>query len=137
MEILYCEENGNASKHFIKKFTAFTNQRYRMWLCVYVEGVFLTLPSCSFVGFPLITKKGKNCKRKLCCTPIQDKFCISISNLLQSSDIAQNAHRGIPMSEFLVKSLINKNCHSSRTSNDIDNKLRAVTKFGKKNMTTS
>ena len=40
VEIPYCEENGNASKHFIKKFEAFTNQRYRVaikWIARKVE----------------------------------------------------------------------------------------------------
>ena len=32
---------------------------------------------------------------------------------------------------FLVKSLINKNCHNSRTSNNIDMKLGPVTKIDK------
>ena len=30
VEIPYCEENENASKHFIKKFKTFTNPRYRI-----------------------------------------------------------------------------------------------------------
>ena len=30
VEIPYCEENENASKHFIKKFDTFTNHRYRI-----------------------------------------------------------------------------------------------------------
>ena len=30
VEIPYCEEHENASKHFIKKFEVFTNQRYRI-----------------------------------------------------------------------------------------------------------
>ena len=29
-KILYCEEKKNASKHFIKKFVAYTNHRYRI-----------------------------------------------------------------------------------------------------------
>ena len=40
------------------------------------------------------------------------------------------------ISEFLLKSLINKNCHNSRTSNDIDMKLGPVTKLDRKNMGT-
>ena len=38
---------------------------------------------------------------------------------------------------FLVKSLINKNCHNSRTSNDADMKLGPLTKIDKKNTVTS
>ena len=34
---------------------------------------------------------------------------------------------------FLVKSLINKNCHNARTSNDIDIKLGPLTKLENKN----
>ena len=30
VEILYCEENESGFKHFIKKFEAFTNYRYRI-----------------------------------------------------------------------------------------------------------
>ena len=43
VEIPYCEENENASKHFIKKFEAFTNQRYRIaikWITRNVKSLF-------------------------------------------------------------------------------------------------
>ena len=43
VEIPYCEENENASKHFIKKFEAFTNQRYRIaikWITRKVKSLF-------------------------------------------------------------------------------------------------
>ena len=38
---------------------------------------------------------------------------------------------------FLAKSLINKNCHNSRTGNDTDMKLASETKLDKRNTTTS
>ena len=43
VEITYCEENENASKHFIKKFEAFTNQCYRIeikWITRKVKPLF-------------------------------------------------------------------------------------------------
>ena len=43
VEIPYCKENENASKHFIKKFEAFTNQRYRIaikWITRNVKSLF-------------------------------------------------------------------------------------------------
>ena len=42
-----------------------------------------------------------------------------------------------PISEFLVKSLIHKNCHNFRPRNDIDMKLDPVTKFDKRKTATS
>ena len=41
------------------------------------------------------------------------------------------------VSEFLVKSFINKHCHNSGTGNNIDIKFRLVTKLDKKNVMTS
>ena len=41
------------------------------------------------------------------------------------------------ISEFLVKSLINKNCHNSRPKNHINMKLGPVTQLDKGNTTTS
>ena len=43
----------------------------------------------------------------------------------------------IPISRFLVQSLIKENCHNFRTSDDIDMKLGPVTKLDKGNKTTS
>ena len=40
VEIPYCKENGNASKYFIKKFKAFTNQCYRIaieWITIKIK----------------------------------------------------------------------------------------------------
>ena len=57
-------------------------------------------------------------------------------NLPQSPDIGQNSDGGI--SDFLVsgQSFIKLNCHNSRTSNNVDMKLRPVTTIDKKNETT-
>ena len=44
--------------------------------------------------------------------------------------------RVFPLSGFLVKSLIDKIRHNSRTSNDIDMKLGPLTKLDKRNTTT-
>ena len=52
-------------------------------------------------------------------------------------DTDQNSDRVFSISGFLVKSLINKNCPNSKTSNNIDMKLGPVTKLGEKNTTTS
>ena len=41
------------------------------------------------------------------------------------------------ISGFLVKSLVNKSCHNSGTSRDIDMKLEPVTKLDKRNRSTS
>ena len=43
------------------------------------------------------------------------------------------------MSNYRIsgQSLIKENCHNSRTSDDIDEKLRPVTKLDKRNKTTS
>ena len=41
-----------------------------------------------------------------------------------------------PIFLFLVKSIINKNCYNSRTSNDIDVKPGPVTTLDKRNMAT-
>ena len=43
VEIPYCEENENASKHFITKFEAFTNQHYKIaikWITKKVKLLF-------------------------------------------------------------------------------------------------
>ena len=61
----------------------------------------------------------------------------NLVNSPQSSDIGQNLDRVFPVSGLLVKSLINKNYHNSRTSNDADMKLEPVTKLDKRNKTTS
>ena len=52
-------------------------------------------------------------------------------------DTDQNSDRVFSISGFLVKSLTNKNCPNSKTSNNIDMKLGPVTKLGEKNTTTS
>ena len=55
-----------------------------------------------------------------------------------SLQILNKTQAGVfPISGFLFKSLINKNCHSSRTSDDIDMKLGPVTKLDKRNTTKS
>ena len=60
-----------------------------------------------------------------------------IPNLPQSPDIVQNSDRGISNFGISGQSLINKNCHNSRTSNHIDMKLGPLTKLNKRNTTTS
>ena len=49
----------------------------------------------------------------------------------------KNQNVPFPILGFLVKSLINKYCHDSRTSNVIDMKLRPVTKLDKRTTTKS
>ena len=60
-----------------------------------------------------------------------------IPNLPQSPDIVQNSDGGISNFGISGQSLINKNCHNSRTSNHIDIKLGPVAKLNKRNKTTS
>ena len=65
---------------------------------------------------------------------IRAKF--GIPNVPHSPDIRQNSDGGI--SNYLVfrQSLIKVNCNISRTSDDIDMKLGAVTKLDNRNKTT-
>ena len=62
---------------------------------------------------------------------IQAKSCIPSS--FQPPDIGKNLGGVFLFSEFLVKFLINKNCHNSTTSNYIDMKVRPLTKYDKRN----
>ena len=61
----------------------------------------------------------------------------SIPNSLQSPDIGQNSDVGISDFRISDQSLIKENYHNSRTSDDTDMKLGAVTKIDKRNKTTS
>ena len=58
-----------------------------------------------------------------------------IPNLPHSSDIGQSSDGGISNFRMSGQSLINENCHNSRTSHDIDMKLGPVTKLNKRNVT--
>ena len=60
-----------------------------------------------------------------------------VPNLAQSPDIRQNSDEGIYNFRISGQSLIKVNCYNSRTSDDIDIKLGPVTKFDKRNKTTS
>ena len=60
-----------------------------------------------------------------------------IHNLPQSSDIGQTSDRGISDFRISAQSLMKENCHSSRTSDEIDMKLGKATKLDKRNKTTS
>ena len=53
-----------------------------------------------------------------------------------SPDIELNSDDGIFNFQISGQYLIKKNCHNSRTSNDIDMELRPVTKLDKTNTTT-
>ena len=66
---------------------------------------------------------------------MRETFCTFI--LPQSPDIGKNSDGDI--SDFWIsgKSLIKENYHNSRASDDIDIKLRPVTKLAKRNKTTS
>ena len=48
----------------------------------------------------------------------------------------KNSDKGIPISEFLVKFFLNKNCQNSRASNDVDMKLGPVNKLNKRKTAT-
>ena len=60
-----------------------------------------------------------------------------IHNLSQSTGIWQNSDGGISDFRISGQSLIKENCYNSRTSDDIDMRLRSVTKLDKRNKTTS
>ena len=60
-----------------------------------------------------------------------------IRNLRQSPDIGQNLNGSISDFRISGQSLIKENCHNSRTSDDIDMKLRPITKIDKRNKATS
>ena len=60
----------------------------------------------------------------------------AILNFPQSSDIGKNSDRDIFNFWISGQSFINKNCHNSRTSHDIDMKFRPVTKLDKRNKAT-
>ena len=55
----------------------------------------------------------------------------------QSPDIELNSDEGIYDIGISGQSLINRNCHNFRTSDDIDMKPGAVTKVNKRNKTKS
>ena len=55
----------------------------------------------------------------------------------QSPDIGKNSDQGISDFRISGQSLIKINCHISRTSDDIDMKLRQVTKLNTRNKATS
>ena len=58
---------------------------------------------------------------------------LGIPNSSKSPDIRQNSDEGISDFQISGQSLIKRNCHNSRTSDDIDMKLGPVTKTSKKN----
>ena len=66
---------------------------------------------------------------------IHAKF--GIPSLSQSPDIGNNSDVGISNFRILGQIIYNRNCHSSRTSNDIDMKLGPITKLGTTNITIS
>ena len=59
-----------------------------------------------------------------------------IPNLHQCPDFGKRADGDISDAWISDQSLINENCHNSRTSHDIDMKLEPVTKLNNTNTTT-
>ena len=55
----------------------------------------------------------------------------------QSPDIGQNSDSGISYFGISGQSFIKENCHNSRGGNDIDKKLRPVSKLNKRNKAMS
>lgn len=55
----------------------------------------------------------------------------------RKTNMGQNSDRGISNFQISDKSLINKNCHNLRTSNNIGIKLGSVTELDKENKTAS
>ena len=66
---------------------------------------------------------------------IHAKF--DIPNSLHSPDIGQSSGCGIFEFQISGQSLTKENCHNSRASDDIDMKLRSVTKLDKRNKPAS
>ena len=62
------------------------------------------------------------------------KFSILYSH--QSPDLEKNSDGGISDVRISGQSLIKRNCHNSWISDDVDMKLRQVTKLDKRNETT-
>ena len=58
-------------------------------------------------------------------------------NLLLSPEFGQKSDGGISDFPISDQSFINKNCHKSRISHDIDIKFGVVTKLDKRNTSTS
>ena len=58
-------------------------------------------------------------------------------NLPQSPDIGENLDRGISNSRISGQFLMKENCYNSRISDEIDMKLRPVTKLDKRTTATS
>ena len=59
-----------------------------------------------------------------------------IPKLPQSPDIGQNSDMGISNIWISGQPILNRNCRNSRTSNDIQMKLKPVTKLDKRNTAT-
>ena len=66
---------------------------------------------------------------------IHPKF--GILHFPQSLDIAKHFDGGFSNFRISIESLIKRNCHNSRTSDDIDMKLGSVTKLDKRKETKS
>ena len=64
------------------------------------------------------------------------KLKFGIPNSPQSTDIGRNVDEGIPDFRISGQSLINENCHNSRTSLNTDMKPGPVTKFDKTKLTS-
>ena len=58
-------------------------------------------------------------------------------NTFRKTNMGQNSDRGISNFQISDKSLINKNCHNLRTSNNIGIKLGSLTELDKENKTAS
>ena len=91
------------------------------------------------VGFPLITQKWWQKSVTLVFCSIQEHFIrdihakFGIPNSLQSHSFRRGYFRFPDSGQSLIKG----NCHNSRTSDDIDMKLRPVTNPQKRNKITS
>ena len=66
---------------------------------------------------------------------IHSKF--GIHNSSQSPAIGKNSDKSISNFRISGQSLIKENCHNSRTSDNVEMKLRPVTKLDRRNKTTS
>ena len=97
---------------------------YLLGVCVYVWVNCLQLPLSN-------TKLVKPVSLPLC-----NIYELLLRDTLAILNKIQVEVGAFPISGFLVKFLINKNFHYSRTSNGIDMKLRPLSKLKKKNVIT-
>ena len=109
-----------------------------MYVCVFGGGNFTPSPRWISLNNSKTVKPVTLKFFKIQLHSIRDSHSkFGIHNSSQSSDIGQNSDGGISNFQVSGQFLIKQNCHNYRTSDDIDMKLRRLTKLDKRNKTTS